>query len=99
MRDNLEKDVKNLKADWSKCTGVEATARKNDKDASKYLIMSHEEVHTLKSHKIRKSCCDSSSSQANDARRLMARGIVVFNEIKTIYMRMSLRKFLMRRWI
>ena len=33
IRDNLEKDMKNLKADWSKCTGMEATARNNNKYA------------------------------------------------------------------
>ena len=30
-RDNLEKDMENLKSDRSKCTGVEATARNNKK--------------------------------------------------------------------
>ena len=74
--------MKTLKADWSKCAGVEATARNNNKDAPQCLIMNHIETKTLNSHKISKYCYHSCDLQGNDVRILMSRGIVVFDKIK-----------------
>ena len=61
---------------------MEATARNNNKDASKNIIINHAETQTLNCHKIIKSFCHGGDFQGNYVRILMARGIVVFNEIK-----------------
>ena len=82
LRDDLEKTLKDLKTDYEKRKGIEAVARKNDKDASKHLLMNHIECVMLKRHRISRSCYHGGDLQGNDVRRLMARGIVVFEEIK-----------------
>ena len=81
-RDNLEKDMKNLKATWTECKGIEAKARKDNKDSSAHLIMNYIETEILKSHRIRKSFYYGSDLQGNNMQRLIACGNAVFNEVE-----------------
>ena len=55
LRDNLEKEMNNLKANWSECKGIEAKARKDSKDLSKHLMTRHVQSMVLKKHKIGRS--------------------------------------------
>ena len=74
--------MKDLKIDYDKCKGVEAEARKNSKDASQHLLMNHFQCVMLKKHHTSRSCYHGGDLQGNDIRRLMARGLVVFEETK-----------------
>ena len=62
------------------CKSVETKARSDNSDASKFLVTSHVESITLKSHNIKKSCCHGGDLEGNDIRRLMSKGAKVFED-------------------
>ena len=74
--------MKDLKTNYKKCKGVEAEVRKSNRDASQYLLMNHIECMILKRYQISKSCYYKGDVQGNDIYRLIARDLVVFEEIK-----------------
>ena len=79
--------MKDQKSNFNNCKAVEIEARKNNKDSSKYLIMNHIECVILKNHRISKSCYHGGDLQGNDIQRLIARGLVVFDEIRRYLLR------------
>ena len=64
--------MKNFKADWSKFTGMEATATNNNEYALKYSTICRIEIQILKSHNIIKSCYHNGDLKINYVHILIA---------------------------
>ena len=82
IRDDLDNAAKLKRKDWNDCKKKEAKAESDNKNPSSHKVTNHIETVMLKSHEISKSSYHAGDLEGNDIRRLMSRGLVVFNEIR-----------------
>ena len=82
QRNEAEKNVKATSKNLSKCREVEKSAKKEDKDPSRYAVANYIESVILKQHRISKSCYHAGDLEGNDIRRLMGNGLTIFEQIK-----------------
>ena len=82
-RKNAKESLKLVKKQLISCKIIEKEYSKKSKNPDKYIIINYIESRILKQYLIERSCYHSSNLKGNNIQRFMAKGIIIFEEIKT----------------